>query len=168
MAPGTDKTGHANHGIWGGPEIVRPLTGAGVNQARSSGPLPWKPWDTVPLPPEEIMLELTVLAVPDCPNEPVLLERLASVMADNPGAAVTRTVIADEAAAARHGMHGSPTLLVNGTDPFAVPGTPAGLSCRLYRDKDGPADGAPSVAALREALAATAAAPAGPGEVGRN
>lgn len=95
------------------------------------------------------MVELTVLAVPDCPNEPVLLERLAEVLADYPGATVTRTVITDAAAAARHGMHGSPTLLVNGTGPFAMKDAPAGLSCRLYRGQDG---GAPSVAALREAL----------------
>jgi hypothetical protein len=99
------------------------------------------------------MLELTVLAVPDCPNGPVLLERLAEVLADHPGATVTRAVITDEAAAARHGMHGSPTLLVNGTDPFAMEGAPTGFSCRLYPGQDG---GAPSVSALREALATCA------------
>ena len=99
------------------------------------------------------MLELKVLAVPDCPNEPVLLERLAEALADYPDATVTRTVINDEAAAARHGMHGSPTLLVNGTDPFAMEDAPADFSCRLYQGQDG---GAPSVAALCEALAACA------------
>jgi len=99
------------------------------------------------------MLELTVLAVPDCPNEPVLLERLAEVLADYPDATVTRTVITDEAAAARHGMHGSPTLLVNGTDPFAMEDARAEFSCRLYHGQDG---GAPSVTALRKALAARA------------
>ena len=102
------------------------------------------------------MLELTVLAVPGCPNEPLLLQRLAEALADYPGATLTRTVITDEAAAGRHGMHGSPTLLVNGTDPFTAPGTPAGLSCRLYPSQDGRPGGAPSVTALREALAAAA------------
>jgi hypothetical protein len=34
-------------------------------------------------------------------------------------------------------MHGSPTLLVNGIDPFAPPGSPASVSCRIYRDESG-------------------------------
>ena len=49
------------------------------------------------------MLEVTVLAVPDCPNEPVLRDRLAQVLPDYPDATVTRKVIQDEARAARHG-----------------------------------------------------------------
>ena len=85
---------------------------------------------------EAIMLEVTVLAVPDCPNEPVLRDRLAQVLPDYPDATVTRKVIQDEAGAARHGMHGSPTLLVNGSDPFAarlarLPASPA--ACTAIR-----------------------------------
>jgi hypothetical protein len=98
-------------------------------------------------------MELTALSVPDCPNEPVLAERLAEVLADHPHARVVRRTVHDEAEAARLGMHGSPTLLVNGVDPFAVPGTPVGISCRIYRDETGRTDGAPSVTALRQALA---------------
>src|SRR6266567_9312473 len=55
------------------------------------------------------MLELTILTVPDCPNEPVLRDRLAQVLAGHPDATVTRRVIQDDAGAARYGMHGSPT-----------------------------------------------------------
>lgn len=98
------------------------------------------------------MLELTVLTVPDCPNGPVLCDRLAQALPDHPDVTVTSKVIQDEADAARYGMHGSPTLLINGFDPFVAPGTPATVSCRLYRDHSGPTGGAPSVAALREAL----------------
>ena len=54
--------------------------------------------------------------------------------------------------AERWGMHGSPTVRVDGRDPFAAPGTPASVSCRLYREEDGRAQGAPSVARLRQAL----------------
>jgi hypothetical protein len=61
-------------------------------------------------------------------------------------------VIADEQEAARLGMHGSPTVLVDGADPFAESGQPASMSCRLYRDSDGRADGAPSVNQLRRAI----------------
>jgi len=49
-------------------------------------------------------------------------------------------------------MHGSPTILVDGTDPFAQPGQLASVSCRLYRDSDGHVDGAPSVSQLRQAI----------------
>jgi hypothetical protein len=98
------------------------------------------------------MLELTLLTVPGCPNGPVVLERLAEVLANYPDARVTRQVVHDEADALRLGLHGSPTLLVNGIDPFAAPGTPASVSCRVYRDEHGQNQGAPSVAALRLAL----------------
>jgi hypothetical protein len=81
-------------------------------------------------------------------------ERLAAALAGRPGVAVTRQEIADEPTAAQADMHGSPTLLINGTDPFAAPGQPASLSCRLYRDDAGRPGPVPSVEALRQAPAA--------------
>lgn len=69
-------------------------------------------------------MKLTVLTVPDCPNGPLLDQRLAEVLADRPGVPVTRHVITDERTAAEAGMHGSPTLLIDGTDPFAGQATP--------------------------------------------
>jgi hypothetical protein len=100
----------------------------------------------------EQAMELTVLAVPDCPNAPELERRLIVALADRPAITVTRRVITELAAAARWGMHGSPTLLVNGWDPFAEPGTGPAVACRLYRDEDGRLDRAPTVAALRAVL----------------
>jgi len=97
-------------------------------------------------------MELTVLAVPGCPNLPLLEERLAEVLADWPGATIVREVITDPDEAARLGMHGSPTLLVNGEDPFAAPGTPPAVACRIYRAEGGRLEGAPTAAALRQAL----------------
>ncbi len=82
-----------------------------------------------------------MLTVPDCPNAAASEERLAAVLAEHPGAAVHRRVIAGEPEAARAGMHGSPTLLASGADPFATPGQPPSLSCRLYRDASGRASG---------------------------
>ncbi|WP_049557354.1 hypothetical protein [Nonomuraea sp. SBT364] len=67
-------------------------------------------------------------------------QRLAQALAEHPGAIVPSRVIDDAAEAARWGMHGSPTLLINGVDVFTAPGS---------------AGGAPSVAALREALRRT-------------
>jgi hypothetical protein len=101
---------------------------------------------------DAIIMELTVLTVPDCPNGPLMLERLAEALADHPGARLVGHVVHDEADAVRSGMNGSPTLLVDGVDPFAAPGTSASVSCRIYRGETGHTDGAPSVAALRLAL----------------
>ena len=108
-------------------------------------------------------MHLTVLAVPDCPNVMLLEERLAQVLQGRRDVTVSRQVIADQDEAARRGMRGSPTILVDGVDPFAGPGQPASVSCRLYRDGDGRAVGAPSVSQLRQAIAAatTAATDAG-------
>ena len=77
-------------------------------------------------------MELTVLAVPGCPNVQVLEQRLAEALSGRPGVTVARRVIADAAEAARQGMHGSPTLLVNGQDPFAAPGAVPAVACRMY------------------------------------
>ncbi len=53
--------------------------------------------------------------------------------------------------AIRCGLRGSPTILMDGTDPFAQPGAPEGLSCRIFATEHGP-DGAPSVTQLVNAL----------------
>ncbi len=94
-------------------------------------------------------MELTLLTVADCPHAAVFEERLAVALAGHPGAVLRRRVVASEREAAEAGMHGSPTLLVDGVDPFVRPGEAASLSCRLF---PGVAGGVPSVAALREAL----------------
>src|SRR5215469_15590132 len=99
-------------------------------------------------------MELTLLTVPDCPNATAFEERLAVALVDHPNVTLTRREIADEPTAAEAGMHGSPTLLINGTDPFAVPGQAASLSCRIYRDDAGRAGPAPSVEALQREIAA--------------
>jgi hypothetical protein len=97
-------------------------------------------------------MELTVLAVRDCPNVAVLEQRLAAALAGRPDAVVQRREVADEREAAEAGMRGSPTLLIDGADPFAAPGQAPGLACRIYRDAAGRPTGAPTVEALRRAL----------------
>jgi hypothetical protein len=91
-----------------------------------------------------------LLHVPGCPGAELLLRRLAE-----PGFAdvqVDREVMADQAEAAAAGMTGSPTLLIDGVDPFAVGNAMASLSCRLYRDEHDRLGNAPSAAQLRRAL----------------
>ncbi|WP_205718183.1 thioredoxin family protein [Actinomadura soli] len=106
-------------------------------------------------------MELTVLTVLDCPHGPVLQQRLAEVLADHEQISVTWRVISVEGEAVRWGMRGSPTLLMDGIDPFADPSGPPSLSCRMFRESGGRLEGAPSVAALRRALRASVADRAG-------
>lgn len=96
-----------------------------------------------------------MLVVPDCPNEKTAVDRLRRALTEAglDEAGFTTRVIADQAEAERCGFTGSPTVLIDGRDPFAEPGRPTGLACRLYRTGDG-LSGASSVAQLRQAFAA--------------
>jgi hypothetical protein len=60
--------------------------------------------------------------------------------------------ITDEREAIAARMYGSPTLLINGVDPFAAPGQVPTLSCRLYRDLTGRLASLPPLEALQQAL----------------
>lgn len=102
---------------------------------------------------ERHVRSVTVLSVPDCPNAPLLMDRLRQVLAGRSEVTVVSRVVADQAGAERGGMHGSPTLLIDGVDPFAAADQPCSLSCRLYRHPGGYVDGAPSLAELRVVVA---------------
>jgi hypothetical protein len=97
-------------------------------------------------------MELIVLTVPGCPNGPLIEARLSEVVSGRSDVTVIRRVVEDQDQAEQWGMRGSPTLLVDGIDPFAEPGNPFSVSCRMYRDEDGRLDGSPSVDALRQAV----------------
>ena len=101
-------------------------------------------------------MRITILTVPDCPNTPVAAERITAALAGRP-ASVELVEVTEEAEAARLGMTGSPTILLDGVDPFAAAGAVPGLSCRIYRGSDGAAAGAPSVQDLTTALSAAGA-----------
>jgi Alkylmercury lyase len=109
-------------------------------------------------------MDLTVLAVPGCPHAPVLSDRLTAVLEGRAGVWVSHQVISDESEAARRGMHGSPTLLIDGVDPFAGRGQAPSMSCRLYRAENGQLSGAPSAGQLRQAIGQALAAADGPGD----
>ena len=98
-------------------------------------------------------MRITVLAVPDCPNAPVAAGRITAALAGRP-ASVELVEVTGEAQAARLGMTGSPTILLDGVDPFAAAGAVPSVSCRIYRGPDGAADGAPRVQDLTAALSA--------------
>jgi hypothetical protein len=59
------------------------------------------------------------------------------------------------------GFGGSPTILIDGHDPFPDTGpSPGGLSCRLFATPEGPA-GSPTLDQLRAVLAGGASSPTG-------
>jgi hypothetical protein len=97
-------------------------------------------------------MDIDLLYVPDCPHRGFARDHLDAALARTRLRAVVRErEIHSGEEAARLGMRGSPTILIDGQDPFATPDEPAGLSCRLYRSEAG-VGGAPTVDELAEAL----------------
>lgn len=96
-------------------------------------------------------MRVELLVVPDCPNEAPAYQRLRRALDETGRTAtpiavrtVTEATVGSVAAFA-----GSPTVLLDGVDPFAGQASPgAGISCRVYRSEDG-MSGAPSLDALR-------------------
>jgi hypothetical protein len=69
-------------------------------------------------------------------------------------AALRVVQIGSEEDAGREGFVGSPTIRVDGEDVFPPGDEPVGLTCRIYRLRDGRASPTPDPADLREALTA--------------
>ena len=91
--------------------------------------------------------------MPNCPHEveAIATARTAAKHAGLGEVAVRITVIdTDEQARARR-FAGSPTFLIDGSDPFAGRGAPTAMTCRIYSTKAGPA-GVPDVERLRAEL----------------
>lgn len=107
----------------------------------------------------EVNIEL--LAVPDCPNIALARERVRAALNELGAlATVHERVIDTDAEAARCGMRGSPTVLINGIDPFAEPTMQHSVSCRLYA-VDGGVQGSPSIGQLVRAMSASSGGEAG-------
>jgi hypothetical protein len=90
-----------------------------------------------------------------CPSHPKALADLHAALDElgHPEIEVTLVEIATEQQAADRDFIGSPTVRVGGVDPVPPPpGEPTGLSCRVYRLRDGRYSPTPDPADLREAL----------------
>ena len=98
------------------------------------------------------MTDIELQYVPDCPNWQVAARHLEEALAalGLPPGDVRLRLVADPEEAERIGFRGSPTILVDGRDPFdgGVPGT---FACRSYLTEEG-RRGAPSVDQLAAAL----------------
>lgn len=95
-------------------------------------------------------MDVTLLYFDGCPSWQVADERLRTLGGELGFDVGRRKVDTPEAAEALQ-FRGSPTVLVDGRDPFARGDEPVGLSCRIYQTPDGPA-GAPTMDQLREVL----------------
>lgn len=97
-------------------------------------------------------MDIDLLYVADCPNRAIARARVEIALGRTQLAAVVRErEVRSSEEAARLGMRGSPTVLIDGRDPFAGAADPAALSCRLYRSDLG-FRGAPTVEQLVEVL----------------
>ena len=100
---------------------------------------------------------IELLLVPDCPNEAAAVELIRTAVTEtHMHATVTRTVIATRDQARQRGFVGSPTILLNGADPFTHLDAAVALACRLYSTPDGPRS-VPTLQSLRQALHRVAA-----------
>jgi hypothetical protein len=99
-------------------------------------------------------MDVRLLYFEDCPNwrlaEARLNEALAGIADSAP--MLTYELVGTPEQAEQAGFRGSPTILINGHDPFAGPDDPVGLSCRIYRNPAG-VEHAPTVDQLRSVLA---------------
>ncbi|TPG13410.1 DF family (seleno)protein [Pedococcus bigeumensis] len=102
-------------------------------------------------------MDIELLVMPDCPNDASAAELITNAVADTRvKATITHTIIASQEQARQCGFIGSPTILLNGLDPFARPDASPALSCRLYTTPDG-LRGIPALRDLRQAIERVAA-----------
>ena len=89
--------------------------------------------------------------MPDCPHRDLAVARASQALRDAGFPSTVDVVeLATPEEADRVGFHGSPTVLIDGADPFPTSES-ATWACRLYRTEEG-LEGAPSLTQLRAAL----------------
>lgn len=98
------------------------------------------------------MIRITLQYFDGCPNWETTDQALAALLAEGRDATVERELIAGYDHAVHRGFAGSPTVLVDGVDPFAEGDPQPALACRVYETEAGPA-GSPSIDQLRQAIA---------------
>jgi hypothetical protein len=95
-------------------------------------------------------MRVELLYFEDCPNWKTADRRLRALASDR-GLEVEHRLVNTVEEAEKAGFQGSPTILIDGCDPFARSDEPLGLSCRLYRTPEG-SSGSPTGDQLRSIL----------------
>ncbi|MBI3913174.1 MAG: hypothetical protein HY327_03090 [Chloroflexi bacterium] len=98
-------------------------------------------------------MKIEILWFSDCPNYQRAADLLREVLrAETIAAAVEMVQVVDDADARAQKFLGSPTIRLNGVDPFALPAqTQYALQCRVYRTPDG-LRGMPTREMLKDAV----------------
>jgi len=98
-------------------------------------------------------MDVRLLYFDGCPNWPVAEERLREALTrvGLEGQSIGRVPVDTPDDAERLGFIGSPTILLDGRDPFATGREQPGLACRVFSTRDGLA-GAPTLDQLVQAL----------------
>jgi hypothetical protein len=99
------------------------------------------------------VVKIELLVVADCPHEAPAAQLLRRALDDVglPTTRFTTVVVTDHEHTEQLRFTGSPTIHVDGVDPFAEPASLPGLTCRMYRTDTG-RSGTPDLAALRRFL----------------
>ena len=98
------------------------------------------------------MPQVTIQYFQGCPHWQLAEERLRRVARGREDVSIERQLVETTEDAEQLGFTGSPTILVDGVDPFAEPNQPVGLGCRVYQTPGGVA-GSPTVEQLERVLA---------------
>lgn len=98
-------------------------------------------------------MNITIQYFDGCPHWKLADQRVNTVLRrlDRRDVKVAHQLINSPEAAERARFRGSPTVLIDGRDPFASQDQAFGLSCRVYETEDGP-QGAPTEAQLQRLL----------------
>lgn len=98
-------------------------------------------------------MDVRLLYFDGCPSWTVAEQRLRAALArvGRPEQVIEHVMVESPEEAQRLGFIGSPTILVEGIDPFAKGDEPPALACRLFTTPDGRA-GSPTVEQLVQAL----------------
>lgn len=97
-------------------------------------------------------MEITLQYFDGCPNWKTTAAHLATLVGEGLDATVEYELIDTHELAVARDFHGSPTVLIDGVDPFADDNAPVGLACRVYETEDGYA-GSPTLDQLRAVIA---------------
>src|SRR5260370_39385952 len=98
-------------------------------------------------------MKITIQCFAGCPHWKVAGERVRHVVREFSRDDVTLEyqLIDSPEAPDQLGFHGSPTILIDGRDPFLTGIEQVGMSCRVFRTEDG-IQGAPTEAELSKLL----------------
>ncbi len=102
---------------------------------------------------EERPVGITLQYFDGCPSWKEAAAHLDALKAEGLDISIRRQLIETPEAASEFGFRGSPSIVIDGEDPFADPDAPVGLSCRVYPTDEGYV-GSPTMDQLRHAIVA--------------